>query len=98
MEQLTQEKSKNILTQPDCIKTDVSLKEKNWFKTGGTARFFCQPATPLEFQTALHFARTKAGNLFCWVKVRMYSLAMEGFDGLDHFSVFKRNCTGIRKS
>jgi len=41
------------------IKKNVSLKDKNWFQTGGDAEYFCEPTTAVEFQEALQFAKDK---------------------------------------
>ena len=38
------------------IQENISLADKNWFRTGGNAKFFCEPSTALEFQQALQFA------------------------------------------
>ena len=31
----------------DFIQENVSLRDKNWFNTGGNARYFAAPTTPL---------------------------------------------------
>lgn len=38
------------------IQNNVSLADKNWFKTGGYAQFFCEPKTSHEFSTAIQYA------------------------------------------
>lgn len=48
----------NLLIVPPCITQNVSLKDKNWFQTGGTAEFFAQPRDGKEFQETLLFAHT----------------------------------------
>ena len=41
------------------IKKACPLKDKNWFQTGGSAEYFCEPTTPKEFQEALIFSQDK---------------------------------------
>ena len=31
------------------IHQDISLNDKNWFKTGGNAKYFCEPKTNEQF-------------------------------------------------
>ena len=35
------------------IHQDISLNDKNWFKTGGNAKYFCEPKTNEQFIEAL---------------------------------------------
>ena len=46
------------------VKANVSLRNKNFFQTGGPARFFCEPTTVCEFQQALIYAYEQKLNLF----------------------------------
>ena len=39
------------------IQQNISLNDKNWYATGGSARFFCEPTTETEFVKAVHYAR-----------------------------------------
>lgn len=39
------------------IQYNVPLADKNWFRTGGNARYYAEPSTKEEFQTTLAFAR-----------------------------------------
>ncbi|MCL5875669.1 MAG: hypothetical protein M1114_04305, partial [Candidatus Dependentiae bacterium] len=48
----------NTLAIPSCITQNISLKDKNWFRTGGAAEFFAEPSNGQEFQETLHFAHT----------------------------------------
>ncbi len=41
---------------PSLIIPSVSLADKNWFKTGGSASYFAEPRNPAEFQLALNEA------------------------------------------
>lgn len=43
---------------PSLIKSNVSLKNKNWFNTGGNAQYFATPTNDAQFQQALNFAHT----------------------------------------
>jgi len=64
------------------IEKNVPLKDKNWFRTGGSAAYFCEPATVQEFKQALDYA--KEHNL----EVTMLGLGAnvlisdDGIDGL----------------
>lgn len=40
------------------IQSNVSLADKNWFKTGGSARWYAEPSTSEAFQQVLSFAHT----------------------------------------
>jgi len=64
------------------IQEHVSLRDKNWFQTGGNARFFAQPTNNSEFHDALFFA--KQHNLACFVLGQGANIliADAGFDGL----------------
>lgn len=64
------------------IQQNVPLKDKNWFATGGSARFFCEPTTALEFQQALAFAHEHALPLFVLGQGANILISDEGFDGL----------------
>jgi len=46
------------------IYPSVPLNDKNWFKTGGSARYFATPRTAEEFQQALTFATQKKLRIF----------------------------------
>jgi UDP-N-acetylmuramate dehydrogenase len=46
----------NPLTISSLIQTNVSLHDKNWFKTGGAAQFYSEPTTSHQFQQSLLFA------------------------------------------
>ncbi len=64
------------------IQTNVSLKDKNWFQTGGSAKYFCEPATPIEFQEALSFAKEHNLAIFLLGEGANVLISDEGFDGL----------------
>jgi UDP-N-acetylmuramate dehydrogenase len=64
------------------IEENISLADKNWFKTGGIARFFCEPKTPLEFQQALQFANQNQLEIFVLGEGANILISDDGFDGL----------------
>lgn len=64
------------------IQKNVPLADKNWFKTGGSARFFCEPYTPTEFQEALAFAQIHDLEIFFLGEGANILISDEGFDGL----------------
>jgi len=64
------------------INSSVPLHDKNWFKTGGSSRFFCEPATTIEFREALAFARTHQLPIFILGEGANVLISDDGFDGL----------------
>lgn len=74
--------TQNTYPCPELIKEHVPLADKNWFKTGGSARFYCAPTTPLEFQQALTFAATHSLKLCMLGEGANVLISDEGFDGL----------------
>lgn len=64
------------------IQENVPLADKNWFKTGGSARYFAQPTTAQEFSDALAFAHTNNLELFILGSGANILISDEGFDGL----------------
>lgn len=73
------------------IEKNISLADKNWFKTGGLARFFCQPTTITEFQEALQFANKNNLEIFILGEGANILISDDGFDGL----VIKPNLKNI---
>lgn len=67
---------------PADIQKHVSLADKNWFATGGPARFFAAPKTATSFQEAVQFAKLYNLDLFLLGKGANILIADEGFDGL----------------
>src|SRR5579859_6378506 len=67
---------------PSFIQQNVSLKDKNWFRTGGTARYFAEPTTPQEFQQALTFAQDNKLDIFILGQGANILISDQGFDGL----------------
>lgn len=64
------------------IEKNVSLADKNWFKTGGQARFFCQPHDAQEFAQALAFAHEHKLSIFVLGQGANILISDDGFDGL----------------
>jgi UDP-N-acetylmuramate dehydrogenase len=64
------------------IARSIPLHDKNWFQTGGAARFFCEPKTAEEFAQALEFARQKELPIFVLGSGANILISDDGFDGL----------------
>lgn len=64
------------------IEQNVSLADKNWFKTGGAARFYCAPTNELEFAQAIHFAQEEKIEVFMLGQGANILISDDGFDGL----------------
>ena len=67
---------------PSLIKEHVPLADKNWFKTGGAARYYAEPTTAAEFNEALTFARNHNLPLFVLGQGANVLISDAGFDGL----------------
>ena len=76
----------NITTTSQCdnklIQENISLTNKNWFKTGGAARYFATPSNADDFQQALLFAQTKQLPIFILGHGANILISDEGFNGL----------------
>jgi UDP-N-acetylmuramate dehydrogenase len=64
------------------ILKNISLNNKNWFKTGGNSKYFCEPTTASDFQEALAFAQTNNQEIFVLGKGANILISDDGFDGL----------------
>ncbi|MCX5925258.1 MAG: UDP-N-acetylmuramate dehydrogenase [Candidatus Dependentiae bacterium] len=64
------------------MQENISLRDKNWFNTGGPARFFCEPRTIAEFQEALQYANIHALPLFVLGQGANVVISDDGFNGL----------------
>jgi UDP-N-acetylmuramate dehydrogenase len=64
------------------IHENIPLADKNWFKTGGPARYFCEPETASDFQQALAFAKEHFLELFFLGEGANILISDEGFNGL----------------
>ena len=69
------------ITHPG-IDLNIPLADKNWFQTGGPARYFDAPHTPEEFATALSFAREHELPIFVLGQGANILISDDGFDGL----------------
>lgn len=67
---------------PSLIQTNIPLYDKNWFATGGPAKFFAQPTSVEEFAQAIHFAQINSLPIFVLGKGANILISDEGFDGL----------------
>jgi UDP-N-acetylmuramate dehydrogenase len=76
--------NKNIKNKSEqaLIQTNIPLKEKNWFKTGGAAKFYCEPTNKLEFQQAILFAKENNLEIFLLGEGANILISDEGFNGL----------------
>lgn len=64
------------------IQTNIPLADKNWFQTGGNARFFAEPKTADEFAQALTFAEMHNLELVIIGQGANMLISDDGFDGL----------------
>ncbi len=64
------------------IQTDKPLHDKNWFNTGGTAHFYCEPTSAEQLANALIFAQQQKAPLFILGQGANILISDEGFDGL----------------
>lgn len=64
------------------IEQNIPLADKNWFKTGGPARYFCEPASAQDFIQALSFAKEKKLDVFLLGSGANILISDDGFDGL----------------
>lgn len=64
------------------ITTNEPLADKNWFGTGGAARFYCEPTTAQQFQEAIMYANSHELDIFILGQGANILISDEGFDGL----------------
>lgn len=64
------------------IHQNIPLADKNWFKTGGPAKFYAEPKTAYEFAQALDFARNSKLAIFILGEGANILISDDGFDGL----------------
>lgn len=64
------------------IQENIPFASMNWFRTGGTARYFCEPASPEDFREALEFARRRHLEVFVLGDGANILVSDEGFPGL----------------
>ena len=64
------------------MRKNVSLNDKTWFKTGGSANFFAEPVSQKDFSDALNFARENNLKIFLLGCGANVLISDDGFDGL----------------
>ncbi len=64
------------------IQKNVPLNDKNWFRTGGPAKYFCEPVDAKQFAQALQFARENELEIFVLGHGANILVSDDGFDGL----------------
>lgn len=64
------------------IKENEPLNDKNWFRTGGPARYFCEPSTADDFKKAFLFAKEKNLEFFVLGHGANTLISDDGFNGL----------------
>lgn len=69
-------------THPALIQHNIPLADKNWFKTGGCARFYAEPTTAQELQAAVVFAQQFNLPIFMLGEGANILISDHGFDGL----------------
>lgn len=67
---------------PDFIKSDVCLKDKNWFNTGGKAAYFAEPQTVQQFSESVQWAHDNRQPVFLLGQGANILISDEGFNGL----------------
>lgn len=67
---------------PAIITCNVPLHDKNWFCTGGPAKFYCAPTSAQEFQQALAWCNTQHCPLHILGQGANTLISDDGFDGL----------------
>lgn len=64
------------------IEKNIALADKNWFETGGMAKFYCEPTTSAQFSQALIFAKQNDLDIFMLGQGANILISDDGFDGL----------------
>ena len=70
------------ITTPLIIQEQIPLHDKNWFRTGGPARFYAEPTDAESFAYALSFARDHNLEIFVLGEGANILISDDGFDGL----------------
>ncbi len=83
-----------IINEFDFISHKKSLKDKNWFKTGGDASFYCEPVTVEQFSKAFEFSNKKNLDVFILGQGANLLVSDDGFDGI----VIKPKLSFIKKT
>lgn len=64
------------------IQKNVCLKSKNWFKTGGAARYYAEPKTKTDVFAAIEFAKINNLEFFILGEGANILISDDGFNGL----------------
>jgi UDP-N-acetylmuramate dehydrogenase len=64
------------------IQENISLKDKNWFGTGGNARYYVQPTNNEEFRESIEFSNQHKLEIFVLGSGANILVSDDGFDGL----------------
>ena len=72
----------NPKSLPHFIMSNVSLADKNWFRTGGPAKLFAAPRSADEFTLALAYAQEHREPIFVLGQGANILISDSGFDGL----------------
>lgn len=80
MSKITEQSTNKYMTT--LIQQDVPLADKNWFKTGGSAKYFTEPTTTEEFAQALDFAHQNNLEICMLGHGANILISDDGFDGL----------------
>ncbi len=64
------------------IITNEPLANKNWFGTGGPAKFYCEPTTKEQFQEAVAYANKHQLEIFILGQGANILISDDGFNGL----------------
>ncbi len=72
----------NQQTSNFLIQENISLKDKNWFQTGGNARYFAEPFDNATFAQSLNFAKEKNLEIFVLGEGANILISDDGFKGL----------------
>ncbi|MBA2307505.1 UDP-N-acetylmuramate dehydrogenase [Candidatus Dependentiae bacterium] len=83
----------NQTLETPSLQMSVPLSDKNWFKTGGSARLFAEPTTVQEFQHLLSYAQSVETPFSLIGEGANLLISDEGFNGL----VIRPNLTKIKR-
>lgn len=64
------------------IHNNVPLADKNWFRTGGNARFYCEPSTTNQMIEAITWAQKNSLPIFMLGQGANILISDEGYNGL----------------
>ncbi len=77
-----QSTNQHLHQTPFAILHNVPLNDKNYFRTGGNAQFYCRPNNATEFAAAIVFAQEKNIDIFVLGTGANILISDEGFQGL----------------